>query len=434
MLKILLAESSAVIGLRIVGILLSFAVNVVLTRQLGPSGFGTYVLVLSLFMVLSVPISVGWGTLLLRNLARAATSTDWDSAKGLFRGGIILAAVIAVFWICVAVFVFEVVKLPFPFDGYMGVLVMLGLILFLDQATGLRLAALRGLKYAVAGQFPELIVRPVVLIAGVYLASTYWGVAITVTQVLYVLFVAVLCSAATGQWLAKRRLPPTYVAASPARNLKSSIPIALALSANAGFVTVNAQADVLMLGVLAQPADVGIYRIAMQFALLCGFVYSALNFLAAQKFSTLYGAGKREEIVKTARLLARLSVLGTLPIPILFYFFGTELITFIFGPALAPALGPLTILIPGQIVNAVFGMTGTFLIAVGHQKAAILCIVSALIFNVIASAILIPILGPMGAALAATGAGILWNGLLWYKAYQLEGMDLSAFGIWSKDI
>src|SRR6185369_737136 len=128
------------------------------------------------------------------------------------------------------------------------------------------------------------------------------------------------------------------------------------LAANSGLLVLNSYVDVLLLGAFGTMEQVGVYRIATQVALLSGFAYTALNMLAVPRFSYLRASGSPGELQHSAVFMARLALLGTLPLPLVFAFFGPAIVTAVFGASFAAACAPAFPLFAAQVVNAAAGM------------------------------------------------------------------------------
>ena len=150
-------------GLRIVSVGLTFATSLVLTRLLGTRGYGTYVLALEWLNFLTVPTALGMDRFMVREISVFRAREQWDKLRGFLR------------WSNTAVLVTSLIV------AVLGALVVsytvreheaLRLSLFLVLAalplmslTVLRQAAMRGFDHIVGGQWPELILRPLLVIA-----------------------------------------------------------------------------------------------------------------------------------------------------------------------------------------------------------------------------------------------------------------------------
>ena len=178
--------------------------------------------------------------------------------------------------------------------------------------------------------------------------------------------------------------------------------------------------DTLMLSYYLPEEAVGTYRIAFKIATLITFAQFALNTVVAPMISGLHSGG--QNMVPLARRVAMMNLLTAGPIflgiivlgPFLLGMFGLENTT--------EAYTFLAILSIGQLANAFAGPVLNVLNMTGHETSARNTMLIMATLNIIANALLIPALGPLGAAIATSTTMVGWNlwaGLLVYKFHGL---------------
>src|SRR6188768_3566958 len=64
---------------------LTFLNGILLARVLGAESYGVYSTAIALVLVISLPLTLGFDRLLVRELPAAAVRGDWASARGLIR-------------------------------------------------------------------------------------------------------------------------------------------------------------------------------------------------------------------------------------------------------------------------------------------------------------------------------------------------------------
>lgn len=428
MIARLLKDGAAIGLIRLIGAGLAFALTLFLTRSLKPAEFGMYSYALALIMILNVPVSNGWAILILRRVGGAKTPANWREAKGLIQTGNRAAAVI-----CGLVLAFGFLVIHFSQPEFLtyGIAALLVGVMFFDQLSALRLAALRGLNHPVLGQMPEMVVRPVFIMMVMLGFGAFVLPDLSVIHAFWALLAAAAASAAIGGLFLRRNQPAELLAASPGFQTGNWMKSAAFIAANSGLVIVNAQLDVLFLGIMGSLDDVGIYRVAVQIALLASFTFTALNLLAGQRFAALRSAQDWRGLQITARFLARLAMLGALPLPLLFLFAGPMLLNFLFGPEFSTALQPLLILSLGHVVATLFGMGGIFLLIAGREREIIGFTVAALMLNGLLCLWLIPLHSASGAAIAMAVSRVFWVASVWGYTLFKERMDISVLGLWS---
>lgn len=171
---------------------------------------------------------------------------------------------------------------------------------------------------------------------------------------------------------------------------------------------VIAETDIIMLGVMASVADVGVYSITFKIAVLSSFFLSTFNMVVAPKFSQLYHSGESEALKVMAKNIARLVVISSLPLIIIFVVCGKNILGF-FGDEFIYGYTALLILLFGQLINIFSGSVGFFLNMTGHQINFNYMVTLGAILNVVLNYILIPKYGIEGAAFASMVSLSLWN-------------------------
>jgi O-antigen/teichoic acid export membrane protein len=94
---------------------------------------------------------------------------------------------------------------------------------------------------------------------------------------------------------------------------------------------------------------------------------------------------------------------------LIFVSFGDNLLVTYFGEDFRPAYYPLIIISVGQLVNALTGSVGTFLVMTGNEYFMAKVSVSVLCLNVVLSALLSAYFGMEGAAWATSASIVILN-------------------------
>lgn len=415
----LLHAGGSVAFVRLAGVVAGFALTVVLARTLGAEGLGLYGFVVLIVMLAGVPVSYGWATLMLRSVSGAMATRDWSEARGIQRLGAAVAVIVAV--IALTAGLGWATLRP---EGWVtpAIVLILVAILLCDQFSALRLAALRGLGHPVYGQLPETLLRPGLVLVVFLLAAWVVGAA-DVKLAFIALLVASLVSVAVGAVILRRKSPEALVIATPSRNWRPWTISASLLGANSGLVILSGQVDFLMLGLLATPTDLGHYRVAMQIALVSGFGYMALNMIAAQRFAYLFAAKDMAGLQATATFLARIAFVMTLPLPVLFWFWGEPILATVFGLGFEAAWAPVMILLAVQSMSAACGFGRTLLAMCGAERRIVPLTLIAVLLQAVLATGLIMALGLIGAALANLLSQLFWNLAVTFVA--LRRFDIS---------
>jgi O-antigen/teichoic acid export membrane protein len=457
---------------------LSFAVAVQLARVLGPDGYGVYALVFAIVTVLAVPTQLGLPQLVIRETARAQAAGDWGRLRGLWRWSNLVV------WASSGAIALLGLAVVWTFDEHISQTVsytlIAGFALVPFMALGnLRGAALRGLRHVIAGLLPEQILRPgllVLLILAAFALCPSQPLTPAVAMALHALAAALafalgaaLLALLRPRPLARRRrleiglgfialalypiqplTPPElashvlafavgagliYLARSrpctePPRPeyetrawLVSIVPLAL----TAGLGVINAQADILVLGLFRQSDDVGVYKVAAQAATLIPFGLQAVNVVIMPYVARLHAEGDHRRLQRLVTQSARVILALALPLVLAFVLLGDAILASAFGPEYARGHTALILLSLGQLANAGMGSVSVLLNMTGHERDTLRGVAVAALANIILNFLLIPPFGLVGAAAATASTFVIWNLLLRRAVWQRIHIESMAF-------
>ncbi len=396
---------------------MAFATSVLLARLLGLSGYGVYALVFAWINLLAIPTALGMDKFMVREVAVYRARGQWDKLGGFLRWGnlaVLLASLtVAVLAAGVAFFALE------PGGGLRLAFWLALVSLPLTTLTSLRQAAMRGFGHIVGGQWPELLLRPLLIVALSVLAwlalpdfDATWAVGAALTATL----IAFIVGAGLLTRVLRREAPPTPPSFEARRWLQSALPFMLI----SGMYVLNARTDVVMLGALSGTDAVGLYTPATRGAELISFVLLAVNTALAPTLARLYAEGKRAQLEASVAKSTRLITLASLPLALGFILLGGPFLL-LFGPEFVGAQGALVILSVGQLINAATGTVGMLLNMTGHERDTALAVGAAALLNILLNALLIPAYGIEGAAVATALSTLTWNLLLAGFVYRRLG-------------
>ena len=178
--------------------------------------------------------------------------------------------------------------------------------------------------------------------------------------------------------------------------------------------------DTIMLGFYKNSEIVGLYNTARP---LGGFISTALTamlFTYTPVVSELYAQQKNKEMKRDYAVLTKWVCSGTLPLVLIFVLFPETVINFLFGSDYILAATALQILSIGYFFNNLMGPNGATLTAFGKTRFLMYATAAAAIINIIMNAILIPIYGLNGAAIATIISLIAVNAIRSVKLYKLS--------------
>jgi len=413
-------------GLKIASAGLNFLSTVLLARLLEPAGYGVYAYVYAWINVFSVLTQFGLPTLVVRETARGMAQDRPDLVQGIWRWAgritgllsLALAGVGAVLaWLLRSSFGGERLS-TFAWAILLVPLVALG---------NLRGAALQGLQRVVAGQMPEFLIRPGLLV--LLLGGAVWLLdrSLSAAEAMALHVGAAALAFGFGAWMLWRATPSPVRAARPQYEGRAWWLSALPLAFIGGMSLINKQASTIILGFFVPDAEIGIFRVAAQISVLASYGLQAVNLVVAPRFAALYAKGDIAKLQRLVTASARVVLAMNVGVTLGCILLGRPFLQFVFGPAYLGAYTPLLILLVGQAVNSAAGSVGMLLNMTRHERDTAKGLVVSAILNVVLNLLLVPLLGIIGAAVATAVSLITWNVLLWWAVRQRLGINSLAF-------
>lgn len=403
---------------------LGFALAVVLARFLGVEGYGQYAFVYAIVSILQIPTKMGLPILIVRETARA----DQEGRAGLMRA-LWRWAHLLVIGMALVVLTLTFLVINFFGSGIATAEAFFwGLALIpLIALAGIRGAALRGLGRVILGQIPEAVLRPLFLLGLLGAALLFFRQDLTTEMALMLHVMAAALAFVIGASFLFRHAPQASGGEAIAGQHRAWLLSAGILGATGSLHMINANLDLVMLGLFRSEAEVGIYKVATTAAGLVVFGLQAINMIIMPQMSRLYAAGDMEALQRLATTSARWILLAGLFAATVLTLFGNLFIAFIFGRIYETAYPALIILTVGQLFNAAFGSVGVLLNMSGHERDTLIGVAIACSMNIALNFVLIPPLGILGAAIATASTLVLWNILLWRKVKKR--LDISSLAL-----
>jgi O-antigen/teichoic acid export membrane protein len=195
--------------------------------------------------------------------------------------------------------------------------------------------------------------------------------------------------------------------------IKQSFPMML----SASLMFLMGWLSTLILGYFENEKAVGIFNVAIKISTLTTFVLTAINSIAAPKFSELFYSEQFLRFKKLVLNSTRIIFLSSIPILAILILFPEFILSF-FGDEFKVGKTTLLVLLIGQIINSLSGSVGYILQMTGYERVFQNILILGLVLNIILCFIFIPRYGMLGAAWATSiGMGI-WNLTSVYYVYK----------------
>jgi len=419
-----LVKSVAENGLvRILGILASFTVGIQLARGLGVTNFGYYSIALSVITLAEIPSEFGLPTYVTREVAAAAARNESHELFAVIRW-----AKRSCRWIALAIAGIVFIAALLLRDLYSRTLLECILIgapaIPLMAFARVRAGAIWGLNRVARAQIPEAVIRPLMFSFMLGLAYVFHlSLSPQLAMGFFCVAVAVVL-AFSSLWL-RQALPQRP--AEPRETRKRSITSSAPMGLMEGMRVIQGELSIVLAGLVAVPAVVGLLRIANVAAMTAAVPLVFIVQVGMPLMAKLYAIEDHTKLQKVVTAVAQAQFAGVVLLSLPLFLFPGPLLSLAFGRPFAEASGALQVLIVAQIVNGAFGPNIWLLNMTHYERRVLRALGVALVFNVIAVPLLASRWGATGGACALLFSMICWNVISWRDARRLLGIETSIF-------
>jgi len=415
-------KAAAVTVIQTIGIPLGFILQVSLLRLLGPTEFGKYAYVWAWITFLALFTSLGFAPASLRFIPnyereqRQRMSASYLRASVAFALGASLLLALAV-----------VVILPYTAgEEYRDVLSAGIWILPILSIIFLHVEILKAIERPIVSYLGHLVIRPAILLAllggivwvGIGVLDAHTALILTAITLGFVLL-AQLPWLWNHYWMKGGRLN--------SRVLVDWMAVGIPLLVSAGFVLAIYQADILIVGLVSSPVEVGYYAICALGAGVLLFPLHAVNAVLSPRISREFYAGDATSLQQTMAVGANLMFWPSLFGLIVLFIFGRVVLSFV-GVNAAWSFEILMILAVSHTVGASFGMVSPVLNLTGNQSLAARVTIITGITGLPILAYLAGSIGPVGAAYGAAATATIWKAALAIAAKKKLGVNTTIWG------
>jgi O-antigen/teichoic acid export membrane protein len=408
-----------------------YLVKVYVARVLGAEQLGLYALGMTLVSVSQLVGILGLHQTAGRYVAVYNATKKFDELRGFLTRSVTLIVFLNLFFSIVLLFVGGWVGRKFyhspdlaPYIPLFAVLGFLGAlnVFYCQILAGLKDVTKRTVILNFIGS-PLLIALTVGLLA---LGTGMWGY-LAAQIVSSAIVVALLVALA---W--KLTAPAARFSLAPLPPFDPEIKAFAAAAFGMGILDfLVAQGDKILLGLYLNASLVGIYVLASTLSAFVAIILQSVNQIFAPVIADLHAQERREVLEKLFQTLTKWVLGLTLPLAVTIIVFARPLMG-IFGPAFEAGWSVLVIGAVGQIVNCGVGSVGYLLLMSGNQRRLVRVQFAVAGISILINVTLIPLLGIVGAALAAAFANVaanLWNLSEVRKALRISPYNRSYFAL-----
>jgi O-antigen/teichoic acid export membrane protein len=285
-----------------------------------------------------------------------------------------------------------------PASPYLGSLQLAFLAVPVVAFLNLEAQYARGFNWMALATIAEQIGRPVILILIGWLLTRFM-VGPKAEHFVFACVLAYLFAAVAQHYVVDERIRTTAGTGHKEFEPRVWMRVSVAMFLLNGAQIIRMNTDLLLVGILLEPSDVGVYTAAVRTATLVSFIMVVTSVVAQPSFSSMHTRKLRAALQQLVTTSTRWIFLASLIIGIFVGAFGEFILGF-FGTDFTVGYLALLVLTVGHVLVAAFGPLTSLLVMTGHQDSAAAVHSTSVISNAVLNAILIPLFGIVGAALA----------------------------------
>lgn len=395
-----------------------FAFTWLVARAVGPDGSGFVAAFGAWFLVLMVVGKLGLDTSLVWLCSRSTSGVDPAGVRDLMRWASSAALLVSVgiggLLLILAPWIAPLALDPVAGADPVPLVRWAGLALPVAVVTLLALSALRGMGLAKPFFLIDQVVKPGVRLAvaaGLVLA----GVADTMNLAYAWLWsVPIAAALSVLAWVLAR--PPSGVRSASSRR---ELFVYARSRAPAQLVDVlNASAGVLILSLLGNAGETGLFSVAMRLVVAGQLSFTAFRLLVAPVFAHLLAVEDLKRLQVTYEGATTLIVAIAIPVYALFMA-APQAVLAAFGEAFVGAWPMLVVMACGAALQAALGNLQTVVLMSGASHKALIATLLAFCTNAGLTLLLYPAIGGMAAAVAWSTAISVEAAVLWRTCRRL---------------
>lgn len=410
--------------------LLNIALQFVLTRQLGQSGYGVFTFAYSLILLIAVPATLGAQMALLRFVPAYIAKREWSPLRGVIRLGLAstfaAGVIIAILGVVMIAFVYRDSDPALRGTLYAG-LALLPLLALVRSGV----SVVRGFDRLVPALLANMVIVDLTIICGVVaLAILFSGPLSPATSMVFAAVgagLALILLLAVGRQSYPqnaRAAPPVYL-----RRLwwSTAWPLLIVAVARTSFDRMG----ILMVGGWVDTDAAGIYALSARLADIVVFPLVALNAYFATRIAELYAQEETARLQDEVRLAGLWTFMASSCVALPLALFPAWFLSF-FGQGFAEGALVLRLLAIGQWLIVAAGSVGFLLSMTLYERLAAVTVVTAAILHVLLGWLLIPRFGAVGGAIgftvAASGMSLFMAVAVYRKLGIVPGILASLAG------
>lgn len=399
-------------GRRVIVMVLSAVTTAVIARVLGVSAFGSYAAGITTVQLIGGLADFGFSLMLGRDLVTESTS----------RGALTRAAVrMQSLWAIVLAFALALVALLTGLDETRAQVILV-------LSPFVALSGLGAFRQIFLVMFRVRALALVDLTTNIVAAIVTISVAVLTGNAVYTAIAFCVGAAANPVLVALLGYRHLDRARPDRQVYRAALRRALPLGAASILTSMYFMIDLVLLGWLVEPAELGEYAAAVKFLTILVALPGLIMSTALPGLSIVIG-DRRQLSDLTARVSQWLAMLGV-PLCVGVAVFAEPLVRLFFGEAYAGAVPLARILAVSAGVSALSSAMGMLLVALSLTRAQVLLSAGSLVFNIALNLALVPEYGVAASAWITLATEVLASGGCWWLVRHHVDMHTVLGRLW----
>ena len=398
LLRYFLTHGSSAAVIKLAAVILSYLFLILLARSVDEAEYGRYGFAISLTVFLGILANCGQGMAILRFWAQFQAKDDPARAKGAMLRSYLTVLIGAGGVVGLAFLGVALAKLLNP-ELDAGYLYAAAFLTFPSAIAAYQGAAMRALGFVARAMLPtDIFHRGVMVLALLYLLGS--SLQLSAELILWIsggLWLVFLIPQAVRIVRETRRQAP---AAKADLDIPAWRGASLGLWGLGVLGILSQSSDVVVLGLYYGPEETGTYFVALKVASMFLIFFATVNVLTAPMISRAFHGGDHDEVQRICRTICALLVLPA-GCGILIVVFAGDLLLGLFGASFAEGHLIFGILSAGFVIYVLSGPANMLLTMTGYENKYLQILGATRIAMVLAQILLIPVLGPLGAAVGS---------------------------------
>jgi O-antigen/teichoic acid export membrane protein len=395
--------------IRVVSAMLAFGSQVLFARWMGSFEFGIYVYVWTWVLLLGQAIDLGLGTAAQRFIPEYRERGLLALLRGFISGSRWVALGVS---IAIAGVAAGSVHLAEPWlDNYTVIPLYLACMIMPAYAlSNVQEGIARSYDWFALSMMPGYVIRQLlltVLMGAAYVAHQ----SMTAVTAMIIAGVSIWLPILGQLLVVNRRLSRQIEPGPKAYEFRLWLLTALPILVVAGFYSLLAYTDLIVLQYFRSPNEVAVYYAAVKTLALISFIYYSVSATTAHRFSGYNVNGDREGLSAFVSQSVKWTFWPSLAASALLLAFGRPILS-LFGAQFTEGYHLMFILAVGLLARAAIGPIERLLNMLGEQRVCALIYATAFAANIGLSILLIPRFGMAGAACATATALVIESILL----------------------